>query len=100
MRAWLPALALVLSLGGSLPAGADSRVVVTVGPPPPRKEVVDAGPGSGHVWVGGHWRWNGQAFVWVGGRWIAERPGLAWAPGHWRRIRGGWEWVEGRWQTP
>lgn len=37
-------------------------------PPPPRYESRPRFR-KGHVWVGGHWRWQGHRQVWVPGYW-------------------------------
>lgn len=79
------------------PAGVD---IVVRRPPPERVEVQSTAPGSGYVWIRGHYAWQGGDYVWIAGRW--EQPPQAtyrrWTPGHWARARGGWYWVEGHWR--
>jgi hypothetical protein len=79
------------------PAGVS---VVVRRPPPERVEVVGTAPGSGYVWIRGHYAWQANDYVWVAGRW--DRPPQAsyrrWESGHWAHARGGWYWVEGRWR--
>lgn len=54
-------------------------------PPPPRYERHPHAR-KGHVWVGGHWRWQGRRHVWISGHWVkAHRgPGYGRPPAHWR----------------
>ncbi len=90
-------------VGGSIlvagTAEARTRVVVRVRPPAARVEVRVARPGPNHVWVGGHWRWNGRSYAWTSGRWVARpHAGAAWVPGHWTSRHGGWIWIEGHWR--
>ena len=80
-------------------AGVSGAMVVRTPPPPPRAEVRPPAPGPAHVWVPGHWRWNGRRYVWVRGHWKRPpRPGAVWVPGHWIRRGGGWLWVPGHWR--
>lgn len=80
---------------------APSGVVVTVRRPPPQRVEVRSGPpGSGYVWIPGHYAWQGGDYLWVGGRWEAPpQPRYRrWVAGHWTNSRTGWYWVEGHWQ--
>jgi len=75
------------------------RVYVAPAPPPPRAEIVTVAPGPGYIWVGGRWRWNGDAYYWVPGSWLAPAYGhYRWVPGHWAENRRGWYWAEGHWR--
>lgn len=100
-RAWLGTAALVVvatACGpGFAPAGVD---VVVRRPPPERVEVFGTAPGSGFVWIRGHYAWQGGDYVWVAGRWEAppQRQYRQWVAGHWAHTRGGWYWVEGHWR--
>jgi hypothetical protein len=80
---------------------AAAQVVVRVGPPPPRHEVIPARP-YGHpdwVWRGGYQRWDGRHYVWAPGYYVAPpRHGARWVPGHWRSTPHGYVWVEGFWR--
>ena len=71
--------------------------VVTVAPPPIRREVIGVAPGRGYVWIDGYWSWDGYRHSWNAGRWEAPRPGYRWAPHHWYHQRDGWHLEEGHW---
>jgi hypothetical protein len=59
---------------------ASARVSIGIGlgfpalfaPPPLRREVVYARPGTDYTWVGGYWDWRPalRNYVWIGGRWV------------------------------
>lgn len=67
-------------------------------PPPPRYEVILAGPGSSYVWAPGHWQYA-RGWVWIPGQWVAPPyPGAVWIPGHWVQRHRGWVWIEGSWR--
>lgn len=66
-------------------------------PPMDRREDRGSSPGSGHIWIRGHWRWDGSDFRWVRGQWVD--PGRRrWVDGHWAHDRRGWYWQEGYWR--
>jgi hypothetical protein len=67
-------------------------------PPPPQKEVIviERRPSPSHVWIGGHWAWQGR-WVWIGGHWHAGRAGHHWVGGHWEAHGRRWVWVSGHW---
>ena len=90
---------LAAACGIFLTAGiASAQVVVHIGPPPPRHEVIPP-PRHGYVWHPGYQRWDGHAYVWTPGEYVvAPRPGAHWVPGHWSHRRGGWVWIEGHWR--
>jgi hypothetical protein len=68
-------------------------------PPPVRREIVVTSPGAGHVWVAGHWAYQGNDYVWVSGTWVTLEPSRrSWQPGQWRHDRRGWFWVDGHWR--
>ncbi len=70
MRRLLATAALaVLILASALPALADTRVYVRVGPPRAIVETRVVAPGPHHAWIAGYHRWDGAAYVWVPGRW-------------------------------
>ena len=78
-------------------AGVSAEVVVREPPPPPREEVIVAAPSPRHVWIPGHWQWNGR-WIWIAGHW--ERPPsrmTTWVPGHWAARGNEWLWVPGHW---
>ncbi len=67
-------------LAAAVPAAAQVSVNINVGdqvaprpPPPPRHERMP-GLRAGHVWVPGHWQWNGRDYVWVRGHYEAQHP--------------------------
>jgi hypothetical protein len=67
-------------------------------PPAPQTEVVVVRPSPSHVWIAGHWVWQGH-WVWAPGHWHAGRPGHVWVSGHWVAIGGGrHRWVRGHWR--
>ncbi len=76
----------------------EAPITANVEPPPMREEVVVPAPSPQHVWIQGHWAWNG-GWVWQPGYWaIPPRPYAQWVPGHWRHQPGGWVWVAGHWR--
>ena len=87
-------LGFVLAIGS-----ANAQVVVRIGPPPPRREVIVERPGPRYVWVAGYHRWDGGNYVWTPGAWVVPPQPYyhRWVAGHWRRAHGGWVWVDGHW---
>jgi len=77
--------------------GCSSEVVVRAAPPPERVEVVGVAPSPNHIWIKGHWVWNGREYIWEPGRWELRQAGHVWVEGHWTPRSGGFVWVEGRW---
>lgn len=76
----------------------EGTVYVETAPPAEQVEVVPARPAGEHVWIKGHWQWEGR-WVWIGGRWEAHRgAGWRWEEGHWVRNARGHYWVEGHWR--
>ena len=74
-------------------------VRVQMAPPPPQVETIrPPQPSPQHVWIGGHWFWNGQRYVWQGGHWDIVVNGRAWVPGHWYNNNGFWFFAPGHWQ--
>jgi hypothetical protein len=79
-------------------AGCVREVIVRNRPPVERVEVIEARPSPQHVWIAGHWTWEGE-WVWVKGHWEAPpRERAEWVPGHWVERPNGWVWVEGHWR--
>ncbi|HSH91347.1 MAG TPA: YXWGXW repeat-containing protein [Ramlibacter sp.] len=81
-RTWIAAAA-VAALGAAMStsAAAYTSVGVQIGvpapiyvnaPPAPVREYTPAHR-RGHVWVPGHWEWQGNGHVWVQGHFIPER---------------------------
>ena len=72
--------------------------VAQVAPPAPQVETVIVSPGSGYVWVGGEWVWNGR-WVWVSGHWILPPwSGAIWISGRSWRGSYGWHHERGHWR--
>ena len=44
-------------------------MTTNVEPPPVREEVMVPAPSPQHVWIQGHWAWNGR-WVWQPGSWV------------------------------
>jgi len=79
-------------------SGCVREVIVRDRPPAARVEVVEARPSAAHIWIAGHWSWEGE-WVWTRGHWeVPPREGGVWIPGHWVERPRGWVWVEGHWQ--
>ena len=79
-------------------AGCAGEVIVRDRPPAARVEVIEAGPSPRHVWIPGHWMWEGE-WVWMKGHWdVPPRERAEWVPGHWAERPRGWVWVEGHWR--
>jgi WXXGXW repeat (2 copies) len=68
---------------------------------PPADQVDDPGPPPSpeHVWVTGHWHWEGGRWAWIHGHWAGHRVGFAWVPGHWQphHHKHVFVWVRGHW---
>lgn len=79
--------------------GCAAEVVVHRRPPTERVEVVTSAPSANHIWIRGHWQWNGSDYVWNPGHWETRQVNASWSPGHWRESGSGWVWVPGRWVT-
>ena len=92
-------LALAATFAATSSVDAARRVVVVkTRPPKVRIEVRTTAPSANHVWVSGHWSWNGSSYVWSGGSWtLRPTPRATWVPGHWTSRRAGWVWVPGHW---
>jgi WXXGXW repeat (2 copies) len=76
-------------------------VYVRRGPPADVVEVVPAQPSPDHVWIRGHYRWDGVAgaYVWVPGHWQLPPQGYhRWVPARWVERDGQWYFVEGHWR--
>jgi hypothetical protein len=87
------------------PASAFTSVGVQIGvpatvyvapPPVPVYEYTPA-PRHGHVWVPGHWEWQGNGHVWVQGVHLRERPGYYYRQPQWIQHGDRWGYRGGGW---
>jgi len=74
-----------------------TEVVVRTKPPAERVEVVPVAPSPAHVWIKGHWHWNGGEWIWTSGRYEIARPGLHWVPAQYIERGGAFYFVAGHW---
>ena len=77
-----------------------SPVYAKVAPPAVKTEARPESPGTGWVWIQGHWEWNvsQETWVWVDGTW--EQPpedGTAWTDPEYQDNNGDWMYVPGYW---
>ena len=84
------------ALLGTAAQAVTASVYVQVAPPAPRYEAMPVAR-AGHVWVPGHWQWQGYAHVWVDGHWVRERPGYAYHQPRWERYGDRWGYTPGVW---
>lgn len=95
-RKMLLAGLMAASFAAFAPASFARDVYVTIDPPAPRHEVMQAR--DGYVIVPGVWQWRNGRHHWVSGHYVAERKGYNWQGDRWvqhdnRRWmmqRGGW----------
>jgi hypothetical protein len=73
------------------------EVVVQKAPPAEVVEVQTAAPSAEHVWIKGHWHWNGADWQWVRGHWETRRVGYVWIPAHYEQRGGSYAYVPGYW---
>lgn len=67
-------------------------------PPAPPAEVIPPAPSNEHVWVAGHYQWEGHAYRWEKGRYERRpRPAATYVPAHWEQRARGRAWVDGHW---
>jgi WXXGXW repeat (2 copies) len=76
---------------------APLNVDISVGPPPPRVEVVPA-PRPGYVWAPGYWDWRGGKHYWVRGDWQREREGYVYHHPEWVHHGDAWHLNRGGWE--
>ena len=80
-------------------AQAQVRVYVDVPPPAAISEPVPVLPSPRHLWIPGHYQWDGQTYVWVRGHFaLRPRPRAVWVPGSWVADGRRWYWSEGYWR--
>jgi hypothetical protein len=81
------------------PVGPPPGVVMVQSvPPPERVEVMAVAPSPNHLWIRGHWAWQGGGWAWMPGHWEVRQVGHEWVPGHWQHHGNGSYWVEGHWR--
>jgi hypothetical protein len=117
MNRWKLAVPVVASLASLFAAGCahEERVVVRQGaqqevseappqevyvnamPPAEQVEVIPQAPGTEHIWIKGHWHWNGNQWTWRPGRYEARRVGYRWIPAHYEQRGNRFIYVGGYW---
>jgi len=107
MNRWKLAIPVVACVASLYATGCTVREDVVVQPRPvqmryappaeERTEVIPIAPSAEHLWVKGHWYWNGDRYAWRQGRYEARRMGYRWVPAHYE-TRGGYVYyVDGHW---
>jgi hypothetical protein len=74
-----------------------AEVVVKMAPPAERVELIPVAPSPAHVWIKGHWHWNGGAWVWNAGRYELRRTGFRWIQPQYVTRHGAYYFVAGHW---
>lgn len=75
-----------------------SSVIVEKEPPAPKLELIPKEPGTGYIWIRGHWAWTGM-WTWEEGYWaLRPAPDIQWMDGLWARHGKGWIWIPGHWR--
>ena len=96
---WLAGFVVAGALGACVHTTPYGVTYVGVAPPVLRTEVITTSPGSGFVWVGGHWGWRDNDYRWISGSWVRPSAGYSvWVPGHWDHDGHGWFWTDGYWR--
>ena len=91
-------LCVALGLGAaSLPAFAESRVVIRVAPPALQVEEVPAAR-SGYLWAPGYWSWQNRQHVWATGHWERERRGQSYQSARWEQRGERYYFAPAHWQ--
>jgi len=92
-----PTVGVAVATPGVVVEAPPQEVVVATRPPPEQVEVITVAPSTNHLWIKGHWHWNGGAWVWNPGHWEVRRVGLQWYPAHYADRGGGIVYVPGHW---
>src|SRR2546423_8879213 len=95
MRAML--LSLVLAGGISSESAIARAIVIEIGPPPARFEVIPV-QRRGYTWAPGYWAWQRDRHVWVAGHSMRARDGRRWEADRWNQVDGRHHFQPGRWQ--
>lgn len=83
-RLFSPLACFLLAAAAPMALVAETRIFITVGPPPIPFYDQPECPTDGYLWAPGYWSWGGEGYFWVPGTWV--RPpeiGLLWTPGYW-----------------
>lgn len=100
MRIPLRFVVVMTLLASALPAVAQTRVSITVAPPPLPVYAQPVCPGDGYIWTPGYWAWDDIAggYYWVPGTWLLPPSvGLLWTPGYWIWEDATFVFVDGYW---
>ena len=76
---------------------APQEIAVRGAPPAELVEQQVAPPSTEHVWIRGHWHWNGADWTWVRGHYQTRRVGYRWIPAHYAGRGGAYYYVPGHW---
>lgn len=111
LRRGLTATGLLVLLSSSLAGPATAQLHIPVpplpgleirisneAPPRIRRERTPVRPDREHVYIKGHWDWQGDQWVWVSGRW--ERPSSRsnrWIAARYVRDGRAWRYEPGHW---
>lgn len=77
--------------------GVPEYIYVEMEPPADLAEEEGNSPGSGYIWVKGHWVWHNR-WKWERGTWVLKPHETAsWNSGHWKAKHHHWVWVPGYW---
>jgi hypothetical protein len=96
-RKTLLSAAFAAALMGFGAAAQAQSISVRIAPPAPRYEVVPVAR-PGHVWVRGHWQWQGNQYAWVPGRFVTARAGYVYREPQWVQRGGSWVMVGNTWE--
>lgn len=85
-------------VGVGIHIGIPAPIVVHEAPPPRLVERVYTSPGSGYIWIPGHYTWTENRWVWLNGTWaLPPQPGAVWVDGRWTPDTR--QWIEAHWQV-
>jgi hypothetical protein len=107
MNRWKLAIPVVACIASLSATGCAVREEVVAEPRPvqvryappveERVEVAPPAPSAEHIWVRGHWYWNGDQYVWQPGHYEVRRVGYRWVPAHYENRGGVYYYVQGHW---
>jgi hypothetical protein len=103
MRIILKSIVCAGLLAFAAPAFAQVHLNISIGPPPPRQEVVIEAPNPGLIWVPGYYVYESSIanYTWVPGRWQAPpAPNQVWARPRYVRSGSTYVYYPGRWRAP